>query len=62
MAPAPSRFDLINHRLRQVAVTIIIWSAALACIGETVAYIIALVSGNQAEPPVLRLLGIEFGA
>lgn len=59
MPPAPSRFDLINHRLRQVALTVVLWSAALVCVAEAVGYLIALLSGDQPDPPsLLRMLGV----
>lgn len=52
-ARPPDRFDLINRRSRQVAITVIVCCAALACLAELVAYVVALATGHTATPPTL---------
>jgi hypothetical protein len=59
MLQAPSRFDLVVRRLRQVANTLILWSLALVCLAAAIAYVVALVSGDRPDPPSLSpMLGV----
>jgi hypothetical protein len=51
-AASPTRFDRVEARLRRLAVTMLLWLTVLAGAAEVVAYIVALVNGQHAPPPL----------
>jgi hypothetical protein len=51
-AVSPTRFDRVEARLRRLAVTMLLWLTVLAGAAEVVAYIVALVNGQHAPPPL----------